>query len=224
MSQARTGVLSEFESQAQRYHKETFMRKFEELRGMVDLRLHVLFRAQVTGLHSLCLRAFEEDVTIELKKDREFAKTVMQCKEKSLGKFDEDTRAVMIEGTGWSYEHDRELLVQDIDAVTSRLRKEEIARLAERLEKQIKSEVEEPVSLAFATPTDTIWDTLISEFEKIKDAKVGEFKEKAAVRLNATEEDVTEGVEGLKTRAWMCLRNRLDGETEPTHLLLRLRE
>jgi hypothetical protein len=153
-----------------------------------------------------------------------FAKTVMVCKERVLGRFDVEAGEVVIEGTGWSYEHDRELLVQDIDGVTARLRKEEIGRLSEKLEKQVKAELEEPVSVVFAKPTDTIWDTLISEFDKIKDEKVEAFKEKAVMGLNATDEDVTDGIEGLKTRAWMCLRDRLDGETEPTHLLLRLRE
>jgi protein SEY1 len=224
MRSARETVLSEFETQAQRYHKDTFQRKFEELRATVDLRLHVLFRAQVTGLHVLCLRVFEEDVGKELKREAGFAKTVMVCKERGLGRFDEEAGTLVIEGTGWTYKHDRELLVQDIEGVTARLRRDEIIRLSEKLEKQVKSELEEPVSVAFAKPTDTIWDTLISEFETIKVAKVEAFKEKAVMGLNATEEDVTEGIEGLKTRAWMCLRDRLDGETEPTHLLLRLRE
>lgn len=225
MTRARQGVLTEFETQAQRYHKETFQRKFEELKGTVDLRLHVLFRAQVTGLHSLCVREFERDVDALLRKEGvEFAKIVMQCKERVMGKFDEEAQAVVIEGTGWSYEHDAELVVQDIDAVTARLRKEEITRLSERLEKQVKSEVDEPVSLLFAKPNETMWDTLIADFEQIKDAKVEAFKQKAVLGLNATEHDVTDGIEGLKTRAWMCLRDRLDGETEPTHLLLRLRE
>jgi hypothetical protein len=184
-----------------------------------------MFRAQVAGLHALCLRGFEEEVGKGLKRgEGGFAKTVMVCKERVLGRFDEEAGEVVIEGTGWSYEHDRELLVQDIDGVTARLRKEEIGRLSERLEKQVKAELEEPVSVVFAKPTDTIWDNLISEFDKIKDEKVEAFKEKAVMGLNATEEDVTDGIEGLKTRAWMCLRDRLDGETEPTHLLLRLRE
>jgi len=171
------------------------------------------------------VKGFEEDVAALLRKEGgEFGKVVMQCKEKVMENFDEEAQAVVIEGTGWNYDHDRELLVQDVDAVTGRLRREEIMRLSEKLEKQVKADVEEPVSLVFAKPSETMWDTLIAEFEKIKDAKVEAFKQKAVLGLNATEQDVTDGVEGLKTRAWMCLRDRLDGETEPTHLLLRLRE
>ena len=171
------------------------------------------------------MKGFEEDVAALLRKEGgEFGKVVMQCKEKVMENFDEEAQAVVIEGTGWNYDHDRELLVQDVDAVTGRLRREEIMRLSEKLEKQVKADVEEPVSLVFAKPSETMWDTLIAEFEKIKDAKVEAFKQKAVLGLNATEQDVTDGVEGLKTRAWMCLRDRLDGETEPTHLLLRLRE
>jgi hypothetical protein len=84
--------------------------------------------------------------------------------------------------------------------------------------------LEEPVALAFAKPNDKIWDDLIAEFEHIKDGKIEQFKEKAVKSLNATDDDVIDGVEGLRLRAWTALRDRLDGECEPTHLLLRLRE
>jgi hypothetical protein len=84
--------------------------------------------------------------------------------------------------------------------------------------------LEEPVALTFAKPSTEIWDVLIIEFEKVKDAKVETFKDKAVWGLNATEGDINEGVEALKTRMWVALRDRLDGECEPTHLLLRLRE
>ena len=70
-------MLTDFETQAKRYHQDTFKRKLEDLRNTVDLRLHVLFRAQITGLHSLCLKTFQEQVEMGLKKGGEFAITVM---------------------------------------------------------------------------------------------------------------------------------------------------
>ena len=225
MSSAMKKVLGEFEDQAQRYHKETFRRKFEELKGTVDLRLHVLFRGQISGLHSICTKRFQNEVETALKREGyNFAKVVLNAKEKVMEIFDKEAQAVMVEGTDWSYDHDRELLLNDIEEQASRLRKDEISRVLDRLEKQVKTELEEPVALVFAKPSETIWDTLIAEFEKVKEAKVEAFKEKAVMGLNATEEDITEGVEGLKVRAWTALRDRLDGECEPTHLLLRLRE
>lgn len=225
MSSARKEVLGEFEGQAQRYHKETFRRKFEELRGTVDLRLQVLFRGQISGLHSVCTKRFQSEVETSLKKEGyNFAKVVLSAKERVMEIFDKEANAVMVDGTDWTYDHDRELLLTDIEEQASRLRKDEISRVLDRLEKQVKTELEEPVALVFAKPSETMWDTLIAEFDKIKEAKVEMFKEKAVRGLNATEEDVTEGVEGLKLRAWTALRDRLDGECEPTHLLLRLRE
>ena len=55
--------------------------------------------------------------------------------------------------------------------MTSRLRKEEVTRIIERAEKQVKSELEEPVALAFSKPSDTIWDELMMEFERIKEGE-----------------------------------------------------
>lgn len=224
MRVARETVLTNFESQAQRYHKETYRRKLEELKATVDLRLHVLFRAQVSGLHILCTKRFQEHVDVNLRKGGEFGTTVVSAKEHVLESFDMEAKAVTIDGTGWSYSHDRELLVEDIDEMTSRLRKDEMTRVIDRLEKQVKTELEEPVALAFGKPRAEIWDVLIEEFEKFKESKVQAFKEKAVSGLNATEGDVSEGIEALKTRVWLALRDRLDGECEPTHLLLRLRE
>lgn len=225
MSEARSTVLTEFEASAGRYHRETFNRKFEELRGTVDLRLHVLFRGQITGLHTVCVKRFQNEVEAALKKEGyDFAKTVITLKERVLGDFEKEAVAVCVEGTGWSYDIDREGLVKDIDEAAGRLRKEEISRILDRLERQVKSELEEPVAAAFSKPSATIWDSLFVEFEKIKEEKVEVFKERARKGLNATDEDMASGVEGLRVRAWTALRERLDGECEPTHLLLRLRD
>ena len=224
MSTARETVLTDFETQAKRYHHDTFKRKLDDLRSTVDLRLHVLFRAQITGLHSICLKKFQEKVEMGLKRGGEFAMTIIGVRSQVIQEFDNEAKAVVVEGTDWDFSHDRELLVQDIEGMTSRLRKEEVARVIEKVEKQVKSELEEPVALAFSKPNDTIWDGLMTEFERIKEGKVKEFKEKVKVGLNASDDDVFEGVEILKVRIWTCLRDRLDGECEPTHLLLRLRE
>ena len=224
MSSARGIVLTDFETQAQRYHQETFTRKLEELKSTVDLRLRVLFRAQITGLHAICAKKFEEQVEMGLKRGGEFAKTVMGVKTQVIQEFDIEAKSVVVNGTTWTFEHDRELLVQDIDGLTSRLRKDELSRIIERMEKQIKLELEGPVTLAFSQPSDKIWDVLMEEFELIKRRKVAEFVERVSVGLNASEDDVAEGVEGLKVRMWNSLRDRLDGECEPTHLHLRLRE
>ena len=224
MTLARQTVLEDFTSQAQRYHKDTFRRKHEELRGVVDLRLHVLFKGQLIGLHSVCTKRFQVDVERGLKSGGEFGKTVLRVKEQVMKTFDAEARSVVVEGTGWTFLADRESLEVEIDALASRLRKDEAARILEKLEKQVKMELEEPVALAFAKPNEKIWDVLMDGFARIKGNKVNLFTERAEVELNATEEDVKEGVDELKVRLWVALRDRLEGECEPTHLLLRLRE
>lgn len=225
MTQARSAVLSEFEASAGRYHRETFKRKLDELRSTVDLRLHVLFLGQITGLHAACVKRFQKEVESALKKEGyDFAKTVISVKERVLEDFDREAAAVCVEGTGWTYDIDRQGLLRDIDEAAGRLRGEEISRILDRLEKNLKAELDEPIAAGFAKPNDKIWDTLIAEFDTIKEKQAELFKEKAKKGLNATDEDVASGVEGLKVRTWTILRDRLDAECEPTRLLLRLRE
>ena len=224
MQKAREGVLSDFETQAQRYHKETFNKKLEELKGVVDVRLFALFRAQLIALHSVCVKRFGEEVHGKLKDGGEFAKTVVTVKQEVLEYFDTEAKSVTLEGTGWSYDKDREVLVGDIDELAGRLRKEQLNKVLERLEKQTKVELDDPVSLAFAKPNVEIWDNVMEEFNKIKTEKVETFKETAKKELGATEENINEIVEALNVKLWLALRARLDEKTEPTVLLSRLRE
>ena len=223
MRSARATVMGEFESQAQRYHRETFIKKLEELKATVDLRLHVLFRAQISGLHSFCMKHFQ---TLVESNDSSgpFGKTVIKVEETVLGIFDREAAAVVIEGTEWTFDKDRVLLVEEINGLVTRLRKEEMTKILSTMEKQIKAELDEPVSFAFTKPSSKMWDLLIEEFEVIKNAKLALFREKATKELIADRKDVEEGLDGVKLRAWIALRDRLDTECEPTLLLLRLRE
>src|SRR5579862_68405 len=123
MSEARSAVLSEFEGSAGRYHKETFNKKLEDLQSTVDLRLHVLFLGQITGLHASSVKKFQNEVEATLKKEGyDFAKTVMTVKERVLGEFDKEAKAVCVEGTGWTYDVDRQGLLKDIEEAAGRLR------------------------------------------------------------------------------------------------------
>jgi protein SEY1 len=224
MDAARRGTLDEFENQAQRYHKDTFRRKLEELRSTVDLRLHGLFRGQITALHSLCVKRFEEGVEIGLRRGESFSTTVKKVKDAVVAEFDREARAVMIEETDWTFALDRELLLSDVESVTCRLRKEEILRVIEKVEKVVKSELEEPVALAFASPDEIIWDRIMETFTVIKSAKGETFRQTVEGELGASKEDVEDSLINLRGQMWGVLRDRLEGECEPTHLLLRLRE
>ena len=190
----------------------------------VDLRLHVLFRAQLSGLHAVCIKRFQSDVETRLKNGGEFGKTVSGVKDQVMRTFDLEAQSLLVEGTDWTYATDRNLLEDEVNALTSRLRKDEITKNLEKLEKQVKMELEEPMAMAFAKPTEKMWDELMDYFERLKERKVGHFMDKAGKELGATEDDVKEGVGAIRVRAWSALRDRLDGECEPTHLLLRLRE
>ena len=224
MAGARKDVLDEFETQAQRYHKETFRRKGEELRGSVDLRLHVLFRGQITALHSLCVKKFEEDVEYALRRGDPFSHAVATARKTVVGEFDEEAGAVLVEGTDWTFALDREGFINDIDGVTSRLRKEEISHVIAKLEKTVKNDLEEPIATAFASPDETMWDRIMDSFTQIKTAKMLVFRDTIEGELGASKEDVEDSVANMRVGIWGALKDRLEGECEPTRLLMRLRE
>ena len=224
MASARKDVLEEFETQAQRYHKETFRRKGEELRGSVDLRLHMLFRGQITALHSLCVKKFEDNVENALRRGDPFSHAVASAKKTAVGEFDEEAGAVLVEETDWTFTLDREGFLNDIEGVTSRLRKEEIAHVIEKLEKTVKNDLDEPITTAFASPDETLWDRIMDSFTRIKTEIMLVFRETVEGDLGALKEDVEDSLGDLRVGNWRALRDRLEGECEPTRLLMRLRE
>lgn len=224
MGAARRAVLGEFEEQGQRYHKETFRRKAEDLKTSVDLRLQALFRAQIAALHTLSVRKFEEGVESALRHEDPFSRAVAKVRGEVVGVWEREASEVLVEGTGWTFAMDREVLLADIDSVTARLRKEEISRVIEKFERDVKNDLEDPVAKAFATPSSTLWDRIIAAYSEIEEAKTGEFKKAVGELGTSGAEVVEESLGAFRKGCWSALRDRLDGECEPTHLLLRLRE
>ena len=149
---------------------------------------------------------------------------VASAKKTVVGEFDEEAQAVLVEGTDWTFTLDREGFLNDIEGVTSRLRKEEISHVIEKLEKTVKNDLDEPVTTAFASPDETLWDRVMDSFTRIKTEIVLIFRDTVEGELGALREDVEDSLGHLRAGNWRALRDRLEGECEPTRLLMRLRE
>lgn len=250
MNDARIAILKDFETNASRYHKGVYARKSKELAGKIDTRLKALFSGQLSAAHKAGVHEFSESVSAAVKSGQkkgnnyDFAEIVTSEKKKALTKFEEQAKAVAVEGAPWSDSAQQfNLYKKDLDEVSSRLRKEEMRRLATRVERWVRSRLNESVGLEFnklgsgrggsgapaegekhTTATEKeLWDRIWAVFTETVSQAEKRFTERAS-SFDASPEEVEVGLWRLRRKSWGCLRAKLDEEVMEGNILLKLRE
>lgn len=245
---ARTKTIRCFETEASRYHKGVYTRKRVELEGKVDTRLKALYHGQLSAAHKSGVTSFSEAVAGAVKAGQkkgssyEFADIVEREKAVALKQFEAEARSLAIEGAPWSnFKQQYNLYETDLDEVSARLRKEEMRRLATRVERWVRSRLGESVGLEFnklgsgrggsgapetgekpATEKD-LWDRIWNLFlSTVKEAET-RFIERAK-SFNASQEEIDVGLWRLRRKSWGVLRARIDEEVMEGNILLKLRE
>ena len=247
MRGARMKTVKNFETEASRYHKGVYQRKRTELEGKIDGRLKTLFLGQLNAAHKSGVNAFSEAVSGAVKAGQkkgasyDFAEIVTEQKRNALQKFDREAKAVLVEGAPWSnYKHEMTLYQKDLDEVSGRLRRDEMRRLATRVERWVRSRLGESVGLEFnalgsgrggsGAPVDGekpleqgIWDRIWVLFTgTVRDAE-RRFTDRAR-SFDASAEEVEVGLWRLRRKSWSVLRAKIEEEMMEGNLLLKLRE
>ncbi|KAK3314829.1 protein SEY1 [Apodospora peruviana] len=247
---AREKCLKAFETQASRYHKGVYTVKRTELETKIDARLKALYQAQLSAAHKAGVAAFSDAVTNAVKAGQkaggsyEFAEIVDKQKRKTLEIFKKEARSLSIQGVGWSnFKPQYHLFERELDEVSARLRKEEMRRLAIRVERWVKSRLGDAVGLEFnklgsgrggsGVPEDAplgkppsekdLWDRIWEVFGVIVKEAEGRFTERAK-SFDANEEEVEVGLWRLRRKSWVALRERIDEEVMESNILMKLRE
>ncbi|CAL5871143.1 uncharacterized protein PFLUO_LOCUS5389 [Penicillium psychrofluorescens] len=247
MRSARSKTLKGFETEASRYHKGVYQRKKAELEGKVDTRLKALFHGQLSAAHKSGIREFSEAVTNAVKTGQkkggnyDFAEIVNQEMDVALEKFEEAARSTLVEGTSWSnYKQQLGLYEKELAEVSTSLRRDEMRRLASRVERWVQSRLGDSVGLEFNAlgsgragggapetgekPTEkAFWDRIWNVFvETVLDAE-RRFTDRAS-SFDASLEEVDVGLWRLRRKSWGVLRAKIDEEMIEGNLLLKLRE
>ncbi|TAQ91470.1 hypothetical protein B7494_g161 [Chlorociboria aeruginascens] len=245
---ARTKTIKAFETEASRYHKGVYTRKRVELEGKIDTRLKALYQGQLTAAHNSGVASFSEAVSAAVKSGQkkgasyEFAEIVDGEKKTALEKFEVEAKSLAIEGVPWSnFKQQYHLYEKNLDEVSARLRKEEMRRLATRVERWVRSRLGESVGLEFnklgsgrggtgapengekpATEKD-LWDRIWNLFmSTVKEAET-RFVERAK-SFNASQDEIDVGLWRLRRKSWGVLRAKIDEEVMEGNILLKLRE
>ncbi|CAH0001648.1 unnamed protein product [Clonostachys byssicola] len=247
-SKSRQAAIKAFELQASRYHKGVYTRKRQELEGKIDTRLKALYQGQLTAAHKAGVAAFSDAVSNKVKAGQkaggayEFAEIVSNEKKKTLEIFKAEAQGLAIEGVPWTNFKSQYLLFEsELDEVSGKLRKEEMRRLAVRVERWVKSRLGEAIGVEFnklgsgragsdaseaegksATEKD-LWDRIWNVFAGIvKEAEV-RFVDRAK-SFDASDEEVEVGTWRLRRKSWVALREKIDEEVMEGNILLKLRE
>lgn len=247
MRTARMRAIKGFEAEASRYHKGVYGRKKTELEGKIDGRLKVLFSGQLSAAHKLGVSSFSEAVITAVKTGQkkgasyDFGEIVDRLKTVALDRFEKEAKGVLVEGAPWSsYKQETSLFQKELDEVTGRLRREEMRRLATRVERWVRSRLGESVGLEFNAlgsgrggsgapevgemPLEKgIWDRVWKVFTSTVQEAENRFTERAK-SFDASPEEVNVGLWRLRRKSWGVLRSKIDEEMMEGNILLKLRE
>ncbi|KAH6670717.1 RHD3/Sey1 [Halenospora varia] len=245
---ARTKSIKAFEVEASRYHKGVYARKRVELEGKIDTRLKALYHGQLSAAHKAGVSSFSDAVSGAVKAGQkkgasyEFADIVEREKGVALKQFETEAKSLAIEGVSWSnFKQQYNLYEKDLDEVSATLRKEEMRRLATRVERWVRSRLGESVGLEFnklgsgrggsGAPEEgekpktekDLWDRIWNLFiATVKEAET-RFIERAK-SFDASQDEIDVGLWRLRRKSWGVLRAKIDEEVMEGNILLKLRE
>ncbi|KAI9158396.1 Protein SEY1 [Paramyrothecium foliicola] len=245
---AREKCSKAFEVQASRYHKGVYGRKKQELEAKIDARLKSLYQGQLAAAHKAGVTAFSEAVSNKVKAGQkagggyEFAEIVANEKKKTLEIFKTEASNLAIEGVAWTnFNPQYALFEKDLDDVSSKLRKEEMRRLATRVERWVKSRLGDAVGLEFnkigsgrggsgapetgekpETEKD-LWDRIWNVFIGVVKEAEERFADRAK-SFDASDEEIEVGKWRLRRKSWVALREKIEEEVMEGNILMKLRE
>ena len=248
MRTARLESIKSFETEASRYHKGVYARKKSELEVKIDARLKALFLGQLSAAHKFGVRRFSEAVSAAVKAGQkkgvnyDFGKIVDEEQKFALSQYENEAKMVLVEGAQWSnYRQEIVLFRKDLGEVSGRLRREELRRLATRVERWVRSRLGESIGIEFnglgsgrggsGAPEvgekpgveEEIWDRIWGVFIKTVQEAEKRFVDRAQ-SFDASPAEVDVGLWRLRRKSWGVLRAKIDEETMEGNLLLKLRE
>lgn len=247
-AEARENVMKSFQTQASRYHKKVYAEKRIELENKVDARLKTLYQGQLAASHKAGVAAFSEAVSGKVKAGQkagggyEFAEIVDNEKTKTLEVFKKEAQGLAIQGVPWTnFKPQYQLFEAELDEVSAKLRKEEMRRLATRVERWVKSRLGDAVGVEFnklgsgrggsGAPEEGekpetekgLWDRVWKVFTDIVNEAESRFVERAK-SFDASSEEMEVGLWRLRRKSWIGLREKIEEEVMEGNILLKLRE
>lgn len=224
MNMARGTALKSFDTSASRYVSHVYQKKRLDLLHKCNSALHSLFQGQLKNMHKRAVLQFERAVKEGIKGEGyDFAKVVNTSRQQVETEFKAGAEAISLTETDWTIDEASRQLQEDITAIADKARADEIKKMLYNIEKTIRNQLADPVSLALNRPSDDMWDRILKSFKDVLDRAESSYLVKAK-SFNATDEENEQATTNLRRKAWVVLRRKIEEETADSVLLLKLRE
>jgi protein SEY1 len=248
ISNARATLLQTFEASASRYHKAVFKRQLAELEGTVDSRLKIIYDGQLSAASKTGVADFTAAVSRAIKSGSksgtqyDFATIIDKEKKQSVQQFETVAKQSAVAGTSWSnYSSQLQLFQKELVRESRRLRQEEMRLLATRVERWIKSKLDDEVSVEFnklgsgrggsrapengskPATEDDHWDRVWAIFTATAAEAEKRFVDRAK-SFDASSDEVDIGLWHLRRKAWGTLKAKISEEVAESNLGMKLRE
>ncbi|KAG1147227.1 hypothetical protein G6F37_004261 [Rhizopus arrhizus] len=159
-------TLQSFDRHASRYSQNIYHKKRAEMMTELNACLNVYFVGQLKNLHKKAVWIFERDLQEQLKNtEYGFAEIVTASLEEASSFFEDGAKAMMLEGTDWSYVQEEGLLKEELDDIASEIRVKEFIKMNKLLEKRVEAELADLVTLELNRPASNMWHKVIDGYK-----------------------------------------------------------
>ncbi|KAG5440170.1 hypothetical protein PCANB_001739 [Pneumocystis canis] len=226
MNKVKITALEIFDKKGSQYYNEIYLRKRSDLINKLHSRLYTLYTTQIGTLVKLCVVQFKNIMESGLEKqsqDFNFKNLLKNSRSIVENEFKTKASNCCISETDWTFNRELEILEKEIDEITFVLQKEEILKLGNKLQRDFREQLDEPISLILKNPCDDIWDQVISKYLKTTDNFIKTLSQKLSGFDISQLENEKNQLE-FKNKTLFFLKDKIKQEITEDSVFLILRE
>ncbi|KAJ1679346.1 Dynamin-like GTPase that mediates homotypic ER fusion, partial [Spiromyces aspiralis] len=228
MAKVRGSAISEFESHASRYQRSVYEKSRQQLLGLLNSDLCILYVRLIKQASNAAVREFSNRVKKRLgsaarsNEEYEFMDIVRKTQDEVRGDFRRLAEETRLPDTDWSYDDEAAHLDQMMDNIIDELRKGEISRIMDRTRNVLKREISDVLAAELNEPTDKMWGTVLGSFAEIN-AKVERTFSQRIQPIVSEEPARRAMIKQMRELAWGDLVAKAREEVSDQMVLLKLR-
>merc|ERR1712130_59179 len=212
--------MKKYEEPASRYHQETANAKGKELLNKMKKDVYGLYLEYLGKLRAKVLAEFDKKTQSAIPEDENeimanFASVMNQFREEALSSFEEKSKdASIMQAEGeWSAENDYNELRDTIDKRIADARENQMRRVVDKLEKNIKIKVVEPLEDVLEEPNEEMWAN-IRDIESEGRQKTSSLLETELSAFDCSDEDIAKRVNDLHKRIRIIMNETIKKHVE----------
>jgi len=198
--------MGEYNEPASRYHEETATTKGKELLNKMKKELHSVYLEYLSKLRGQVISEFDVKVEQVIPDDENeilsnFAEVMNKLRSEALTAFENKSKdaAITQAADEWSSENDLNELTNTIDKRIKDAREGQMRRMVDKLEKDIKIKIVEPLEDVLEDPNSEMWER-IRKIENEGQERTSSMLTSELSSFACTEDDINKRVSELHKR------------------------